>query len=61
LAKGTQVSASGLAEIMPEGLTVGHLENIYSFGDDQFLLGNVALPKTLPDFSEALIFVPDGR
>jgi hypothetical protein len=61
LAKGTRVIASALAEIMPEGLTVDHLENIYSSGDGLFLFGNVALPKTLPDFSEAFIFVPDGQ
>jgi hypothetical protein len=40
---------------------VDHLENIYSSGDGLFLFDNVALPKTLPDVSEAFIFVPDGR
>jgi hypothetical protein len=40
---------------------VGHLENTYSSSDGMFLFGNVASPKTLPDFSEALIYIPDGR
>jgi hypothetical protein len=46
---------------MPEGLTVGHLENTYSSSDGMFLFRNVASPNTLPDSSEALIYVPDGR
>jgi hypothetical protein len=40
---------------------VGHLENTYSSGDGLFLFGNATLPKTLLDFSETFIFVPDGR
>jgi hypothetical protein len=61
MTNGTLVITSPLADIMPGALTVGYVENTYSSSDDLFLFDNVVLPKTLPDVSEAFIFVLDGR
>jgi hypothetical protein len=61
VASGPLVIACPSTNIMPGALTVGYLENTYSYVSSLFLFGNVALPKTLPDISEAFIFVLDGR